>query len=170
MRLPMKRLFRHWLILLSMMMVMLSTSVASPSQATSLDVCPRNRIETQVVATLNKARTAAGMVRLRVNRLLTRTAQSHADDMAANGFFDHAGSDGSQVWDRADRNGYGWSVIGENLAFTDGYELSAQRAYDGWFTSPGHYENMFNPEFREVGVAVSCRGSAIYYAMVLGVR
>jgi len=50
------------------------------------------------------------------NEALARAAQKHSTDMSINNFFSHSGSDGLQVWDRANAEGYEYRYIGENIA------------------------------------------------------
>jgi len=47
---------------------------------------------------------------------LAMAAYLHAEDMALNGFFSHAGSDGSSAGRRISRQGYPWRTYGENIA------------------------------------------------------
>ncbi len=63
----------------------------------------------------------------------------------------HTGSDGSDLRARADRQGYDWSNLGENVAW--GY-TSPQSVVAGWLNSPGHCANIMNPTFTELGVGL----------------
>src|SRR5262245_24146877 len=69
-----------------------------------------------ILAEINGFRAQAGAAPLRQDARLVAAAQRHADDMAAHGFFDHKGSDGTQPWDRITQAGYTWTAVGENLA------------------------------------------------------
>ena len=84
------------------------------------------------------------------NETLASTALQHANDMNDNDFFSHAGSDGSQVIDRATEQGYSVSWIGENIA--TGY-TTVPDVMQGWQESNSHCELMMNENFEEVGFA-----------------
>ena len=87
---------------------------------------------------------------LALDERLTQAAQIHADDMAKNKFFNHTGSDGSKVSDRANRVGFKWMNIGENISA--GYP-NFQGAFQGWKESPGHCKNMMGKAYEKMGVA-----------------
>ena len=84
------------------------------------------------------------------NDALTTAAIAHSDDMVAHNFFDHTGSDGSTLGDRATRAGYAWSALGENIAAG---QASMAVVVDGWMKSDGHCANLMNASFRDIGVA-----------------
>ncbi len=107
--------------------------------------------EVEVVQLLNAERARLGMGCVVINPLLTQAAYLHSVDMRDNiGSLNHTGSDGSRFWERISRTGYTGQARGENIAL--GYP-SAQSVYQGWFNSPGHYDNMFNSNANEIGVA-----------------
>jgi len=89
---------------------------------------------------------------LRLNKLLEKAAQAHANDMYRNDFFEHEGSDGSTVGERVERAGYAWSHVGENILWgmTD-----VKNVFEGWKKSPSHCKAMMDPEYKEMGVAYS---------------
>jgi len=84
------------------------------------------------------------------NAALTAAAIAHSDDMVAHNFFDHTGSDGSNIGDRATRAGYAWRSLCENIAAGQG---SVAVVVDGWMKSDGHCANLMNAGFRDIGVA-----------------
>jgi uncharacterized protein YkwD len=87
---------------------------------------------------------------LELSAALTRAAAAHARDMAANGFMGHRGSDGSGAGERANRAGYRWRAVGENVAAG---QQDADAVVRSWLDSPGHCENIMGPQFAEMGVA-----------------
>ena len=88
------------------------------------------------------------------NTRLARAAERHASDLASREEApSHRGSDGSDVNDRVDGEGYTWSVVGENIAFGFGYVMTPEETLAGWLDSPGHCRNLMHPDFREIGVA-----------------
>lgn len=84
------------------------------------------------------------------NAELEEAALRHAYDMQDNDFFDHTGSDGSDVADRVSDTGYTWQTVGENIAW--GYR-NIQSVFSGWKDSPGHCRNMMNANFSQMGSA-----------------
>lgn len=117
------------------------------------------KISQRVLALVNAARgksrkcgrTAFNAVPpLTLSATLNRAALLHSQDMANKNFFEHQGSDGSKVGDRATRVGYRWRVAGENIAI--GAE-SAEAVVQGWLDSPGHCTNIMSPGFTEMGIA-----------------
>jgi uncharacterized protein YkwD len=87
---------------------------------------------------------------LKLHTALNEAAQIHADDMYQNRFFNHTGSDGSKVSDRAKRVGFDWMNIGENIS--NGYPTT-ESAFTGWKNSSGHCKNMMSSSFKYMGAA-----------------
>lgn len=92
----------------------------------------------------------------------------HAADMARNSFMAHRGSDGSSPSERADRAGYDWRTVGENVAAGPD---DAAAVVQGWLDSPEHCANIMEPSFTEMGVAFAVDQRSrfgIYWAQVFG--
>ncbi|MGM0375741.1 MAG: CAP domain-containing protein [Bacteroidota bacterium] len=89
------------------------------------------------------------------NEKLAQAALVHANDMAENEFFDHTGSDGSTIVERIEREDYVWRAAGENVAMGP---RTVADVVEGWLESPGHCSNIMNPDFREMGAAISDDG------------
>lgn len=89
------------------------------------------------------------------NEKLAQAALVHANDMAENEFFDHTGSDGSTIVLRVERQDYVWGAVGENVAMGP---RNVADVVEGWLESPGHCSNIMNPDFREMGAAISDDG------------
>lgn len=116
---------------------------------------------------LNAARSAAGLGTLTIDAVLTRAAQVQADDMARGQFLAHTGTDGSSPQERARRAGYASGMVGENVLVQP--YVHAGMAFDGWWNSPPHYENMLLPGYTRLGLAYAVAADGqVYYAMVLG--
>ncbi|MFS2005062.1 CAP domain-containing protein [Duganella sp. CT11-25] len=106
---------------------------------------------------------------LRWNPALGAAALAHSQDMATQRYFNHTAKDGSTVGLRAQRAGYAWLRIGENIAFG---QNSPQAALAGWLTSPGHCANIMNRDFTEMGAAYGVtaeqRPGIVYWTQVFG--
>lgn len=102
------------------------------------------------------------------NPLLEKAALSHVEDMATVNFFEHQGSDGLGVADRAENAGYQWRAVGENIAAG---QLDIAEVQKRWLASPGHCRNIMNSLFTEVGAAcvpATDSNYGTYWAVVFG--
>lgn len=105
-----------------------------------------------VVKFTNLERTKNGVPALTVNAKLNASAELKAKDMLAKQYFEHVSPSGRDITDLSGDVGYTYLLIGENLAlgnFEDDEALVA-----AWMASPGHRENILNPRYKEIGVAV----------------
>ncbi|MET0983154.1 MAG: CAP domain-containing protein [Telluria sp.] len=104
------------------------------------------------------------------NGALAAAALAHSRDMAMHRHFKHKGTDGSEVGARAERAGYRWRLVGENIAAG---QTSAQETVAGWIESPGHCANLMNPAFTEMGAGYDIRRAKMpgyaYWTQVFGV-
>ena len=110
----------------------------------------RARIEDLVARMVNDVRVKAGLSALDTDERLRRSARGHSADMAARDYFAHEGPDGSTPLERMQSAGYADGAA-ENIARGQEQPESVVRA---WLNSPGHRRNIFNPDFRTIGVGV----------------
>jgi uncharacterized protein YkwD len=106
--------------------------------------------EKTVIADLNARRVAAGEGQLVADAELDAVALARADDMIERHYFAHVGPDGKTAFDRLNSDGYRFTLAGENIAW--GTTLAV--AEDGLWNSPPHRENILEPRYRRIGVAV----------------
>jgi uncharacterized protein YkwD len=115
------------------------------------------------------ARRFAAAPPLAWNGLLANAALAHSQDMAQNRYFAHEESDGSMVGDRAQRAGYLWRRIGENIASG---QRSPEAAVAEWLDSPGHCANIMQPGFTEMGAAYAINPASesgtVYWTQAFG--
>ena len=109
-------------------------------------------MEDAVIAAMNRERAAYGLAPLRVNTRLALAAGDRIHDLFSKHYFNHVSPDGMQPFVWAERHGYDYTSIGENLAA--GYRTAAS-VVDGWMHSPGHRANILGRDFNEVGVAIA---------------
>lgn len=83
---------------------------------------------------------------------LTGVASAHALDMAEHNYFEHVDLAGRSPADRVRSVGYQEKLVGENIAY--GPE-TVDEVVQGWLDSPGHCENIMDPRFAQMGVAVA---------------
>jgi uncharacterized protein YkwD len=102
------------------------------------------------------------------NAALAEASRAHSEDMADRNYLAHKARDGTHAGERAQRAGYRWQRIGENIAAGQG---SARAAVDGWLSSPGHCANIMNPRFTEMGAAHAVNQNSdllIYWTQAFG--
>jgi len=105
-----------------------------------------------VITESNKQRELANLNTLKESDLLNKAAELKIDDMLDRQYFEHISPVGDGPSQLADKSGYEFVIIGENLAlgnFKDDQDLVA-----GWMASPGHRENILKNSYKEIGVAV----------------
>jgi len=133
--------------------IVLARPFAPPSPGAGLDIAEH------VVQLINEARRhprQCGRKRLpvaaplRSSSALQRAALAHARDMAASGYLDHKGSDGTWPADRVTRAGYSWMAVAENVAAG---APTAEEVVNGWLASPGHCANLMSSRYSSTGVA-----------------
>ncbi|SEW25178.1 Uncharacterized conserved protein YkwD, contains CAP (CSP/antigen 5/PR1) domain [Cognatiyoonia koreensis] len=129
--------------------VLAGQATAARNCATPANV---NVMAQEIANGINANRRANGQPAIRYNQRLSQAAMTHACDMAANGFFGHNGSNGSDVNRRVRNAGYQGCLVAENLAW--GYP-SSQQIISGWMQSPGHRSNMLHPRVAEFGVGIT---------------
>jgi uncharacterized protein YkwD len=123
------------------------------------DMCPRGedrsaspaaQVQAQLCL-LNFARSRAGLRPLRLSRVTNAAAASKASDIAGCREFAHEAC--GKPFDHAARAlGYR-GAIGENLYIAEGPLVVPRVAVDQWLNSDGHRKNLFQPEWRTVGIA-----------------
>lgn len=100
----------------------------------------------------NRDRVLNNLSELKINPLLEKAAQMKADDMAARSYFAHNTPEGKTPWYWLELAGYEYLYAGENLAVNFQNSEEVQTA---WMNSRGHFLNIVNPKFKEIGIATS---------------
>ena len=106
-----------------------------------------------IIRLTNSTRVQNGLQQLAENQLLNDIAEERVRDMFEKQYFGHVSTTGEGVSDVAQRAGYRYKVIAENIA--SGRFLNNQKIIDGWLQSPGHRKNMLSRDIQEIGVAVA---------------
>lgn len=115
--------------------------------------------EQEILRLINAERKKLGMSELIWEEELAYAARYHSYDMATQNYFDHQSYDRikgklvkvGKTFDRI-RKFYSKSFVNsENIAA--GSE-AAKDTYHQWYTSKGHYDNMFNPSSKRCGIGV----------------
>lgn len=104
----------------------------------------------RLLVLVNQSRAEAGLPRLQPHGGLAALALSHSQDMAEHGFFGHVSPTQGPLEQRAERAGYVFSVLAENV----GRGPSAEEVHQMLLESPGHRGNMLHPKVTHVGIGV----------------
>ncbi len=110
-----------------------------------------------VISLTNSERVKIGAAALKENALLDTDAEKKMQDLFAKQYFEHISPSGVGPAELAKSVGYNYILIGENLALGDFKD--DQALLSAWMASPGHRENILQPKYTEIGVAV---GKALY--------
>lgn len=108
----------------------------------------------QIVSLTNVARslTTEDAPALQYSPALSKSAQAKADDMASRHYFAHEINNES-TWQFISLP---YEKAGENLAigFTD-----PEKMMFAWLKSPGHRDNILNPDFTKIGIGIARDGN-----------
>ena len=103
----------------------------------------------QVLERVNNFRSQYGLQPLGIDLRLSKAAQAHASDMAYSDYFDHVAPDGSSAGERAQRFGYPWRRIRENIAAG---QATPREVVEGWIKSRSHRSAMLDSHVEEAGI------------------
>lgn len=120
---------------------------ASPSLAEAGDIERRAFEQTNVVRRQN------GLAPLEWDADVCRMARSHSESMSRLNYFSHVTPDGLRLRDRARAAGIlTFTVLGENIAYNQGYEDPGAFAVERWMASEKHRANILSKEFRAMAI------------------
>ena len=85
------------------------------------------------------------------NTQLDDVARRRVDDMFAKQYFEHVSPTGESASDEAEKVGYEYISIGENIAL--GNFENDETLVDAWMNSPGHRANIVSDSYTQIGVA-----------------
>jgi len=108
---------------------------------------------------LNTYRAQHGLPPIVLNAKLVAASEVHAKDLAIHGIASHTGTDGSSHADRVQRKGYDFSIAAENVATG---QKSWDKVFQAWQDSPGHNENLLQPNVTDFGIALVFEPTTTY--------
>ncbi|POM61103.1 hypothetical protein PHPALM_29935 [Phytophthora palmivora] len=123
---------------------------ATKAPTTAPSTSSSSTMQTQMLVAVNKQRATAGLPALCMNSKLQSAAQGHSNDMAANDFMSHTGSNGSTMSQRITAAGYAWNSIAENVAAG---QTNVDAVMTAWMNSPGHKANILSSKVTMFGCA-----------------
>lgn len=105
----------------------------------------------QLISLINQERQARNLPALAINTSLNSVAELKVNDMLDKNYFEHTSPSGVTPWHWFKQIGYNYLFAGENLAmgFTE-----TEAVFNAWMNSPTHRDNILNPNYREIGLAV----------------
>jgi uncharacterized protein YkwD len=110
-------------------------------------------IEQRVFEQTNLARIQNGLPPLVWDAEVCRMARTHSESMSRLHYFSHNTPDGLRLRDRAKVAGIvRYSVLGENIAYNQGYADPGALAVEKWMLSPKHRANILSAEFRAMAI------------------
>ncbi|HSV32886.1 MAG TPA: CAP domain-containing protein [Pyrinomonadaceae bacterium] len=119
-------------------------------------------IEKRAFELINEARQSKGLSLLTWDPELCLMARAHSQDMIQRRFFSHETPDGRDTTDRAHAIGIAhFQILGENIAYNQGFEDPGAFAVERWLLSSSHRANILNPQFQAsaIGVSVAADGT-----------
>lgn len=109
----------------------------------------------EMLRMVNEVRANAGVAPLTLNVTMCEMADVRAEEITT--YFSHTRPDGTDCWTVGEE--FGMSFYGENIAagnFTVGATM------DQWINSEGHYRNMINSSYTQLGVGYNNAPGTLY--------
>lgn len=122
--------------------------------------------EEAMLELVNEERVNAGLQPLQIDPELVVVGRAHSVEMFEEGYFSHESPITGSPYDRLAAAGIGYQFAGENLALAPNVET----AHEGLMDSPGHRENILDPNYRYIGIGAisSDRHGTMYTQMFRG--
>jgi uncharacterized protein YkwD len=130
----------------------LITSVSPATVKPATPVEP-NDIEKRAFEQTNLERVKNGLSPLIWDGEVCRMARTHSESMSRFKYFSHVTPEGLRLGDRARAAGIlQFSVLGENIAYSQGYDDPAAYMVEQWMQSAKHRANILSTEFRAMAI------------------
>ena len=104
----------------------------------------------KLIELTNKERLDTGLNPLTANQLLTQAAYQKGQAILKEQVFQHNINE-KKFSDWIKETGYKYSYVGENLAIDF---MTSEGAIEAWLDSESHRNNLLNPYYQEIGIAV----------------
>jgi uncharacterized protein YkwD len=142
---------------------------ATSAQPTGLNTAPMDAYSQTLFDDTNRHRGENGLPPLRANGYLVGIARIRSQDMADHNYFAHVSPiTGDNAFTLMDKHGvpYGWA--GENLAKNNYPDSEAVGVADvALWNSPPHRENILNPHYTDMGIALVTDANGMKYFTVI---
>jgi len=139
-----------------------STSTASVKLIREVEA-----LEHQCLDEVNRVRRAQRLAPLTFYRDLLPVARAYSRRMAEEHFFSHNDPDGRTVRERVSDAEITWRIVGENLAYSNGYVNPVAASVHSWMESPGHRRNLLDPDYNvtAIGAWIGSDGT-VYFTQI----
>ena len=126
-------------------------------------------LEEQCLSEVNRMRKAYNLAPLEFSEELLGVARDYSRRMAEENFFSHNDPEGRTVRERVGLANIRWRMVGENLAYSNGYINPVAASMSGWMESPGHRRNILDPDWRQtaIGAWISDNGTVYFTEIFL---
>ncbi|MGB9743348.1 MAG: CAP domain-containing protein [Minisyncoccales bacterium] len=141
-----KFLFYYAVILLFLKLLIIPVFLYFPNTVFFADIT-----KIDLINLANNTRAYFKLTPLKENPLLNEAAYLKAKDMLEKGYFAHYSPEGLSPWYWLQKIGYQYRSAGENLAI--GF-VDSEQVHQAWLNSPSHKQNIINPKYQEIGIAV----------------
>src|ERR1051325_6926963 len=112
-----------------------------------------NDIERRAFEQTNIVRVKNGLPPLVWDSDICRMDRIHSEAMSRQGVFSHITPEGMKLADRTRSAGIlKFLVVGENIAYSQGYDDPGAFAVERWMASEKHRANILSPEFRAMAI------------------
>jgi uncharacterized protein YkwD len=129
--------------------------VGTKARAAGPSLSEATEIERRAFDMTNTVRLQRHLAPLAWDPELCRMARQHSENMVRRGFFSHETPDGLHLKDRAHAAGIvHFQVLGENIAYNQGFDDPGAFTVGRWMLSPGHRANILSPEFHQSAIGV----------------
>lgn len=105
----------------------------------------------RLIELTNIARQSRGLSPVSANGALDKAAMLKAQNMFSENYWAHFAPSGKTPWDFMLGSGYRFTFAGENLAKNF---YKSDDVVTAWMTSSTHRDNLLNPRYKDIGVAV----------------
>lgn len=109
---------------------------------------------------VNHEREAAGLQKFQWDPLLAESALAHARLLVKHGELSHQFPGEADLTRRVAATGLRFNAAAENVAFAP----TVERAHEGLMKSPHHRENIMNPDYNAIGIALLPANGELYVA------
>jgi uncharacterized protein YkwD len=123
---------------------------AKPAPAAAVEP---NDIEKRAFEQTNLMRVKNGLPPFTWDSDVCRMARIHSESMSRQSYFAHVTPEGLGLRERARAAGiFHYSVLGENIAYNQGYDDPGAFVIEKWMQSTKHRANILSPEFRAMAI------------------
>ncbi len=121
-----------------------------------------------IYARVNELRRSVGADPLYNNSKLNNAAQVRAQELVQ--YYSHTRPNGTEPFTAMTEWGYNYSYAAENIAMASGHDddAIAELFFKMWRESSGHYRNMVNHNYKEIGIGLYKSGDTWYAVQLFG--